>query len=551
MRIYKKTKVELMVLFSKKIVLLASFFIENYVLPKIKEIHSKAYFSILILLAISVPLSRYFMSIAQILLIVNWLVEGDLNYKFKRFFKNKAALVFSSLWLMHIIGLFFTDDFNYAFKDLRTKLPILILPIILSSSKQLNKKQFNILIAFFIAAVLSGSFISGFLYFKQEFIDIRENFPFISHIRFSLNVCLAIFSLAYFLFMSSGEKVIYKVFSGILIIWLIAFLIITQLMTGVIITLVCIIIILIYYIFQRENKLLRLVFIIVIIIVPVCIGLYVRNVVKEVYHINPIDLETLDKTTDLGNPYAHDLYNKQVENGYYVWIYISRDEMREAWNKRSSIEFFGRDKKNQLIETTMIRFLTSKGYRKDAEGVNKLNDHEICLIENGMANSIFDNVSEIRKRVYIIIWEIKRYNMGSNSSGHSVMQRLEYWKASLSIIKNNFWLGVGTGDMNKVFNNYYEKENSLLDHIFRWRSHNQFLSIFVGFGIIGFIWFIVFLLYPPLKTGRMFDYYYFVFFIISMLSMLSEDTIESQAGVTFFAYFSCLFLFAKEKKAFF
>ena len=180
-----------------------------------------------------------------------------------------------------------------------------------------------------------------------------------------------------------------------------------------------------------------------------------------------------------------------------------------------------------------------------------MTEHEIRLIENGMANSRFDNISEIRKRIYKIIWEIKIYNMGGNSSGHSVVQRLEYWKASVHLIKTHFWFGVGTGDMNKVFKNYYEEINSDLSEDVRWRSHNQFLSIFVGFGIIGFIWFIVFLLYPPIKTGRMFDYYYFMFFIISILSMLSEDTIESQAGVTFFVYFSCLFLFAKEKKTFF
>ena len=144
-----------------------------------KDIHSKVYFYLLILLAISVPLSRYFMSIAQILLIVNWLVEGNLYEKFKKFFNNKAALVFSSLWLLHVIGLFFTDDFNYAFKDLRIKLPILIPPIIFSSSKQISKKQFNILLAFFIAAVFSETIISSFLYFKKEFIDIRDIFPFI------------------------------------------------------------------------------------------------------------------------------------------------------------------------------------------------------------------------------------------------------------------------------------------------------------------------------------------------------------------------------------
>jgi O-antigen ligase len=102
--------------------------------------------------------------------------------------------------------------------------------------------------------------------------------------------------------------------------------------------------------------------------------------------------------------------------------------------------------------------------------------------------------------------------------------------------------------MNIAFERQYEIMNSPLKLEYRWRSHNQFLSISVGFGLIGILWFIFALLYPPIKTRRMTDYFYLSFFVIMMASMISEDTIETQAGVTIFAFFTSLFLFGKKDK---
>jgi hypothetical protein len=66
----------------------------------------------------------------------------------------------------------------------------------------------------------------------------------------------------------------------------------------------------------------------------------------------------------------------------------------------------------------------------------------------------------------------------------------------------------------------------------------------VGFGFIGFIWFMFTLIYPPVKLKGFRYFYFVVFYIIAMVSMVSEDTIESQAGVTFFVFFTGLFLLA-------
>jgi hypothetical protein len=43
------------------------------------------------------------------------------------------------------------------------------------------------------------------------------------------------------------------------------------------------------------------------------------------------------------------------------------------------------------------------------------------------------------------------------------------------------------------------------------------------------------------------DYFYYVFLIIALSSMLTEDTLETQAGVTYFALFNSLLLLQGEK----
>ncbi|NTV84315.1 MAG: O-antigen ligase family protein, partial [Bacteroidales bacterium] len=139
-----------------------------------------------------------------------------------------------------------------------------------------------------------------------------------------------------------------------------------------------------------------------------------------------------------------------------------------------------------------------------------------------------------------------RYQVTHNASGHSVMQRLEFWKTARAIIKANLLTGVGTGDLEKAFQEEYNKSGSLLEKEFRWRSHNQFLAITATFGIIGLAWFLFSLIFPAIRLSKFHDFYFLSFFIIIMLSMLTEDTLETQAGVTVFAFFYSFYVFPKK-----
>jgi hypothetical protein len=317
-------------------------------------------------------------------------------------------------------------------------------------------------------------------------------------------------------------------------------------MTGLAILIMTSGIMVIYLMYHKRKAWVKVSLTIGLVMIFLLIAFYLNGIRKDVYREDPSEMDQLEGITSLGNPYWHDTANPQTENGHYVYLYIATDELREAWNSRSSFEFDGLDRAGQEIKYTILRFLTSKGLKKDAEGLARLTDAEVDLIEQGVASRVYVDHSRIYVRIYKSIAEFKRYRETKDPTRRSLMQRMEYWKAAWNIIQRNWITGVGTGDMNLEFRQEYENMDTLLEPEFRWRSHNQFLAIFVAFGIFGLIWFLVTLLFPPIRMQKFHDYYYLTFFIIIILSMLWEDTIESQAGVTIYAFFTSFYLFAKK-----
>jgi len=537
------------------------------------------YFWGLVMMIASIPLSRYMMSVSQFTLSGILILEFVSLDQFKKYLRrypvyihfflfvpvvifgilmsirdifrtflrkeNMPAIVFASLYVLHLLGLLFTVDFDYALKDLRIKLPLLVLPVILSVSNTLDWKKFRLLMLFFVASVIFGTFVSTFILVTRDIDNLRDISIFISHIRFSLLISIAMFALAYFFTPHAGFKPYMRVIFMIAIGWLGIYLLLSASITGIVVLLIAVFVMALYYTMKKRNIYSRISFV-VLILAPTILFVYLMGVITDVYKVHKVDLDNLDKQTAQGNYYWHDLSNLQTENGYYVWLYICTDELRASWNERSTYDFDGEDSKGQLIRSTLIRYMTSKGLRKDAEGVSQLTDEDVGLIESGEASYHYHERSVFYIRLYKIIWEVQQYLRTGDPSGYSAMQRIEYWRTSLQIIKQHPLIGVGTGDMNIAFERQYEIMNSLLKPEFRWRSHNQFFSIGVGFGIIGIIWFIISLLYPAIQLKRFSDYFYLSFFVIMIVSMISEDTIETQAGVTIFAFFTSLFLFGKK-----
>ena len=499
----------------------------------------------LILLAIGIPLSNILMSVSQIILLVNWLFDKNIFKKVKVFFCNKSALIFSTIFLLHVIGLFYTSDFNYAFKDIRTKIPILLLPLILSTTPIIDGKKFRLVLSFFIASVLFASIVCYYVYLTREVLDIRQISVFISHIRFSLNICLAICILFYYAYKEKAFLKVQRYIIIVFIIWLLYFLLVLQSVTGIAILFLFFLSFILYFTFYFKKWSYKLILLTILITFPLFLFLFIRTTIHSYFTVENIEIKNLEKTTSRGNLYNHDKTNSGIENGNYIGLYVCPEELKQSWTCRSKINIDSNDRMGQHLSNTLIRFLNSKGLRKDADGVNALTNEEVRAIENGYANKIYLQHPGLQTRLYKILFEYNSYMVSRNTRGHSVLQRFELWKAAIEIIKDNFWFGVGTGDMVTIYDKQLKEMKSDLAGQ-KLRAHNQFLSIFSAFGLIGFLVFIFALVYPALLNGSFRDFYFLFFFIILCLSMINEDTIESQAGVTFFAFFYSFLMLSRK-----
>jgi len=243
-----------------------------------------------------------------------------------------------------------------------------------------------------------------------------------------------------------------------------------------------------------------------------------------------------------GRPYAEVNNTWQTENGYYVAYNIQYIELNNGWRKLTKKDILTTDKKGNRIEWTLLRYMSSRGLTKDSVGMAQLNAEDIPNVENGVTNYKYAHASALRKRIKDFFSEYQSYKYGANPSGNTMLMRFEFWKAAVYIIKRNPLFGVGTGDVRKAFDKAYYRTGTKLASEWRLRAHNQFLAITVAFGFVGLIIFLFSIFYPLKKLRNYLHPLYFMFLVIAMVSFLTEDTLESQAGVSFYAYFNTLFL---------
>ncbi len=506
-------------------------------------------FTGLLLLAAGMPVSLFLTSLSQFFIAGSLFLEGSVAEKLKRFSRNRLALGIAGIWLLHAIGLLWTTDLQEGTKDLRIKLPLLLLPLVLGGSAPLSRKQFHWVMGVFVASVFTGSMLSMAVYagiIQRSIHDIREIFIFnISHIRFALFVCLSVFILLQASLHSFQRRAFGWLFFYLLCtVWFMYFLVFIESITGIAILLVTGIIHLLIYGLRTPGKWTRAGILLISLLIPLMFFIEIRSVLKEYSTKQDYRIDVTEKTRE-GNSYTFILDRMIYENGFPIWAYVCEEELRPNWNAISTLPYDSLDEQGQPLRFTLVRFLTSKGLRKDAEGLNSLQAEEIKSIERGIANVKYQHLSNTRIRLLQIVWEFDQYKQGANPSGHSVTQRFEFWKAATNIISSHPLLGVGTGDMPQAYRQEYSDMKTQLDEKYRLRAHNQYLAIAVALGIPSLLYFISVLCYSFFYQNRWREFLFRSFWIITALSMLTEDTLETQSGVTFVALFMCLLLFAK------
>ena len=533
---------------------------------------NQAYLLGLLMVAVGLTISPFLMGMSQFWLVLVWLVDGivakDFKNKLSRFWQNKAAVLLVAFYLMHVVGLLWTSDFEYALKDLRVKLPILVMPFVLSSMELLDHKRFDLVMLVYVLSVFIATMFSSVTYWRHDYEDVREISHFISHIRFCLNIVFCIAIIGWYMVKNkvpeSRQKVegpskvrfpvpafstkfaINRYLQFFLLFWFVYQIYILESLSGYVILGAVVLVTAVYAFLQWKKS--RVWHIAVgggALAIMVAVTLLAIHFVRPMLKVEPVDFAALEKKTALGNDYWHDTVYNPVEDGKYVGLYYCKKEMQEAWPQRSTLPFDGTTSNGENLEATLSRYLTSKDLRKDAQGVLALTDEDIRNIERGVANYNNWKHPGLHARLSSTLFEYNLYRRFNNPNGGSLSQRIEFTRASFHIIGQHPWFGVGTGDVPQAFAQTYDKIHSPLKEEYRFRAHNQYLAIAVAFGLVGLVFFLFVLFYPWFSSKRQHTYLYMVFLCIMLLSMFPEDTLETQAGATLFAFFVSLLLFAK------
>ena len=551
---------------------------------------NQAYLLGLLMVAVGLTLSPFLMGMSQFWLVLVWIVDaftplykggGGIKHKLSLFIHNKAAVLLVAFYLMHVVGLLWTSDFQYALKDLRVKLPILVMPFVMSSMEPLDRKRFDLVMLVYVLSVFVATQFSFISYLRHDYEDIREISHFISHIRFCLNIVFSMAIVGYYMYKKSvstrstthknqvpelvegpsqknnvegpsqtvpafGIKVaIDRFLQWFLLFWFAYVVFILEVLSGYVILAAVVIVSAIYAFLQwKKGRGWRIAMGVLAVAVIAAIVSVVMFAIKPMIEVEPVDFSTLDRKTAQGNYYWHDTICFPVEDGKYVGLYFNRFELREAWSQRSDLPLEDTTFDGESLEATLARYLTSKDLRKDAEGVMALTDEDVHNIEQGVPNYNNWKHPGLRARLSSTLFEYNVYRRFNNPNGGSLSQRIEFTRASFHIIGQHPWFGVGTGDVPQAFAQTYDEIHSPLKEEFRFRAHNQYLAIAVAFGLVGLAFFLFVLFYPWFSSKRYHTYLYVIFLCIILLSMFPEDTLETQAGATLFAFFESLLLFA-------
>ncbi len=505
------------------------------------SIHQQILFVCLLIFAMALPTSRWVVTIVQMLLFLNWLIEGDFRQKAKRFLQHKPAVFLTSVFLIYAAGMIWSQDPMHGIQSsLKNKIPYLSLVMIVSSSPRLPWKNIKVLPVIFVLSVIFTSILGFSLYLSDAGRDPRELSPFMPHVHFSMMIIMAVALIAWFTVIFKQSRCMHFV-SWASVCLLLAFLFIMSTLTAIISILLASMLFLAYDLkirnIQRRTIVIASFWVMLSITLVYTIAHVSRPLRKEV---TP-QQDELASQTRMGNTYTHHTSKDQRENGHLVFYFIAEEELRKAWNERSELDFDGYDLSGNVLRLTVYRYLSSKGLRKDREGLEILSDAQVESIERGVPNYLYDTWPNVFVRIHQTLWELQEYRRTGDPRGGSMAQRIETWKATLLAIQEKPVPGWGTGGQLKAIQFGLEKMDSQYHDFDLRHPHNQFMHVLVSFGPPGLLAFLaLFILF--LKKSRALRYQpYQVLVAITFVFMFGHAPLESQMSLNLFLFFSLYF----------
>jgi hypothetical protein len=511
-----------------------------------QSIHAQIHFVSLLGVAVGLPLNKIVLSISGLLMALNWIIEANFVENLKQLKSQKTGLMLTALFLVLSLSLLYSENTQYGLNDLRIKLPLLLFPVVILSSKALSFKKYSAVLHAFMATVIlvtTINFINYQVGIYQH--DSREMSLFGSHIRLSLMVT---FSFFFALYAAWTKRNWWSVLYYACAIWLLFYAYKSEVLTGyfgLVITAVALIFWGLIHQFKKHKKTAFIAASLLAFLV--CFIFY-----RAVYPIpqEARSKENLSEKTSLGGTYQHDTSSIILENGYYIHYFICHEELDSMLQLKTGKSIALLNQEHQDFFPTLIRYMSSLGLRKDAEGFAQLTDADLNNIFNGIPSVVYAE-GGVKSRLARITMELQKHLEGADPNGSTIQQRIEYWRTGWDLIKKYPIFGVGVGDVQDAFNQQYALNQTRLFEENRLHSHQQFVTIWISVGIIGLFIFLMNILLTIQIAFRLQSILLYLFVIIITFSYFFEDTLETQVGVSLAAFFLSFLLKQEQEKSFF
>ncbi|MCR5193385.1 MAG: O-antigen ligase family protein [Bacteroidales bacterium] len=514
------------------------------------RIHHAIYFLLLIVLAGSQSVSKFMMSGMEILLAVNWVLEWDMRRKFTWSYGQKGnerkegrwlLTAFLTLMAVHLVWMIGSANSDYGWYDIFKKLPLIAIPLVVLTSNPLNRKQLTFIFFFMVVTTFTATVIGYVRRMTIDDLPYRQIIPFISHIRFALNICLDLVLIAWFMIERRKRRKGFdwlQVAMVALTVWFLLFLLIIRSYTGFIVVLVTTTIMTIVCWRKIEKSQHRIAA--ATILSAIYLTIIITSVVIVRSYYKPCELATqpLASVTANGNAYTHG-DDGVIENGNYVSHYVCEEELRREWSKRSTLGLEDTSSNGYTIMPTLVRYLNGLGTTKDSTGMQLLTDTDVRAIERGEANPEYVYGNVVKKMYYVMLFEWESHRKTGAVKNFSVMERFELWGNAWQVFCAHPLLGVGTGDVVDECHANLEANGSMLSGTTK-HAHNQYLTFLVTFGVIGFLIIAVAFIWAFRREQIRHMPAIMAQIIIVLVSFVAEDTLETLAGCVFAVLFICL-----------
>ncbi len=509
-------------------------------------LHRSIYFLLLFVLACAQPVSNWLMSGMEILLALNWVLEWDVRRKWQRGLQSPLLGAFLLLMLVHTLWLIGNDNLAYGINDLFKKLPLLAIPLVLLTSQPLCRRQAWFIMGCYTITVFIASLIGYVRWLTIPDLPYRDIVPYISHIRFSLNVCMAILLLSRFLYhricLRSGEDSKPKTWlpeavAVAMMLTLLYFLIIIRSYTGFIVLFVMTGVLLILFWKRIHGRVAKWGIMSSYLIAIVAVVLLSAYYVRDYYTLVPLSQQPLAAATQNGNPYQHK-QDGLIENGNYVNNNICYSELSQEWAKVSQHHIEDTTANGYSIYATLLRYLNARGVAKDSVGMQVLTAADVAAIEKGVANPVYLEGSPLRRMAYVMLFEYESYRCLHVVKDFTMLQRFELWRNGWRVFGQHPLFGTGTGDVVDDCHNQLALDGSPLSGTKK-HTHNQYLTFLITFGLVGCA-LLLYIFVRALRRERLCQMPLFVGYLcIVLVSFVAEDSLETLAGAVFCTFFFC------------